>query len=208
MPVALAAGAVLAACSEAPPTRTFDYYMANELALESTLVRCNADRMRTRGDPDCINARIAVERLAKMEEEAVRQRQKAEALRARAAKLRQERLEQERLRGARESRSEPAYREDNYAEDPYAGTYSYLDSGSAPSAQTAGSGPDPGDGSDMSQMPGAGEGAGPGNEGLTPPASKPIEADEVRAEIRRLEEELRRRREANQQAPEDDESGA
>ncbi len=198
--VALAAGAVLAACSEAPPARTFDYYMANELALESTLVRCNADRMRTRDDPDCINARIAVERLAKMEEEAVRARQKAEALRARAAKLRQERLEQERLRAARESRSEPTYREDNYAEDPYAGTYPYPGSEPADLIWSGTGGASP--------APPAGELPVVADDGVAPPASKPIEADEVRAEIKRLEEELRHRREANQQARDDGDSGA
>ena len=95
LPLALAAGAILAACSEEPPARTIDYYMANELALESTLVRCNADRMRTRDDPDCINARKAVDRMAKMEEEAVRERRKAQARKERAKKLREERLRAE-----------------------------------------------------------------------------------------------------------------
>lgn len=67
-----------AACSprKIPPMTVADF-MEDRVKLDGVLMKCNQDPARARNDADCMNARIAVERLAS-ETEASRQAKSAE----------------------------------------------------------------------------------------------------------------------------------
>jgi len=66
----LLAAALLAACgNDAPPPRTVTEFVENPILLEAAMVRCSRDRVETRYDQECINAREAVNRLQAKEEE-------------------------------------------------------------------------------------------------------------------------------------------
>ncbi len=69
--ILLAAGASLVACSEPPPPRSVQEFLDNPIILEAALVRCAQNRVETRYDDECINARQA-NRLVMAEEEAKR----------------------------------------------------------------------------------------------------------------------------------------
>lgn len=58
-----------AACVPEPPPRTTADFLDDPIALDATLARCNADRTRTRRDPECQNAREAAQRISVAEEE-------------------------------------------------------------------------------------------------------------------------------------------
>lgn len=62
----------LGACSEEIPPRSVDEFIANPILLEATVVRCSQNRTETRYDPECVNAREAVSRMAAREEQAGR----------------------------------------------------------------------------------------------------------------------------------------
>ena len=61
----LAAVAVLAACSprRIPPMSVSDL-MEDRVLLDGVLMKCNGDPAKARSESDCLNARIAIERLA------------------------------------------------------------------------------------------------------------------------------------------------
>ncbi len=65
-PLLVAIGVV--ACSEGPQPRTVSDFLEDPIGLEATLTRCNADRGRTRDEPECVNAREANNRLAAEEQ--------------------------------------------------------------------------------------------------------------------------------------------
>jgi hypothetical protein len=61
------AAAVVAAAACSPrriPPLTVTDLMEDRVALDGVLLKCNADPVKARTDSDCMNARIAVERLA------------------------------------------------------------------------------------------------------------------------------------------------
>jgi hypothetical protein len=61
----------LAACSprRIPPMSVTDL-MENRVTLDGVLMKCNQDPYKARTDSDCLNARIAIERLASRSEPA------------------------------------------------------------------------------------------------------------------------------------------
>jgi hypothetical protein len=62
--------AILLGCAEqAPPAHTVTEFVENPILLEAALVRCSQDRRESRYDPECINAREAVNRIEAKEEE-------------------------------------------------------------------------------------------------------------------------------------------
>jgi hypothetical protein len=67
-----------AACSprKIPPMTVADF-MDDRVKLDGMILKCNQDPVRARGDSDCMNARIAVDRL-ESESEALRQAKSAE----------------------------------------------------------------------------------------------------------------------------------
>ena len=66
----LIAASLVAACAEkAPPPRSVTEFVDNPILLEAAMVRCSRNRTETRYDPECMNARAAVERIEAREEE-------------------------------------------------------------------------------------------------------------------------------------------
>jgi membrane protein involved in colicin uptake len=66
----LIAASLLAACAkEGPPPRSVNEFVENPMLLEAAMVRCSRNRTETRYDPECMNARAAVERIEAREEE-------------------------------------------------------------------------------------------------------------------------------------------
>jgi hypothetical protein len=69
-PITLLAALALAGCEE-PQPRTVAEFMADEVALYGTLARCETEPAAG-ADPECRNARQAAERIAAIEERAMR----------------------------------------------------------------------------------------------------------------------------------------
>lgn len=64
--------AVLAACAEERRPRSAIEFIDNPIMLEAAMVRCSQDRSKTRYDPECVNARQAVQQIEAKEEAARR----------------------------------------------------------------------------------------------------------------------------------------
>ncbi len=75
----------LGACSEEQPPRSVEEFIENPNLLEATVVRCSQNRSETRYDPECVNAREAVSRMAAREEQAGRAALEEQSNRKRAA---------------------------------------------------------------------------------------------------------------------------
>ena len=76
---------LLGACSEEQPPRSVNEFLENPILLEATVVRCSQNRSETRYDPECVNAREAVSRMAAREEQAGRAALEAQSVRKREA---------------------------------------------------------------------------------------------------------------------------
>lgn len=61
------AGILLAGCSEPPPPVSTAEFMENPRLLEATMVRCGQNRAEMKYEPECVNARDAVNRLERVE---------------------------------------------------------------------------------------------------------------------------------------------
>jgi hypothetical protein len=71
---------MLAGCAEkAPPPRTVAEFVDNPILLEAAMVRCSRDRVESRYDPECVNAREAVKIVESKEEEVRRRELEAES---------------------------------------------------------------------------------------------------------------------------------
>lgn len=62
---------LLAGCTKEPVARTVTELLENPIMLEATMVRCAQDRVKTKYDAQCVNAREAVKYI-EVKEEAVR----------------------------------------------------------------------------------------------------------------------------------------
>ncbi len=69
---------LLAGCSQERPPRTTSEFLDSPIMLEAAMVRCSQDRVKTRYDAECINAREAVKQIEAKEEAA--RKVEAEAL--------------------------------------------------------------------------------------------------------------------------------
>ncbi len=103
----VAAALVLSACAEEPPPRSVQQFLDNEILLEAAIARCSRNRVETRYEAECVNAREAIKIIearldAKRREEfEARSEQKRRAFRetqAAAAEARRRAAEQQRLR--------------------------------------------------------------------------------------------------------------
>ena len=103
----LTCAVILGACGKEPAPRTVTEFVQDPILLESALLRCTQKRAESRYDPECINAREAVKRVAAENEMARRSElekqseQKREALRRTqqaAAEARRRALEEEKRR--------------------------------------------------------------------------------------------------------------
>lgn len=72
-------------CGKEPPPRTVSEFMEDPILLEATMVRCGQDRAATRYEPECVNARDAVDRIAAAREQQRRRELEAESERKRQA---------------------------------------------------------------------------------------------------------------------------
>jgi hypothetical protein len=86
-----------AACSPRPvPPVTVTDLMEDRVSLDGVLMKCNQNDSKTRTNVDCVNARIAVERLASQSDAAEEAKRAAEFERSREQlRLSQERQRQE-----------------------------------------------------------------------------------------------------------------
>lgn len=107
----LLCAAVLCACTEEAPPRSVTEFMDDQLLLEAALLRCTQNRLESRYDAECINAREAVklleakeaqarqaelEALSERKRESLRRTQQAAAeARRRAAEMERQREELE-----------------------------------------------------------------------------------------------------------------
>ena len=103
----VAAALVLAACTEEPPPRSVQEFVDNSILLEAALVRCARDRVETRYEAECVNAReaskiiearedaIRRERFDAMSDKKLRARRETQAA---AAEARRRAAEDQRLR--------------------------------------------------------------------------------------------------------------
>lgn len=94
---------LLAACTEDPPPRSVTEFMENPILLDATMVRCGQNRAETKYDPECINARDAVERLAVAADAARREELEAQSERKRQALRRAQEAAAEARRRAHEA---------------------------------------------------------------------------------------------------------
>ena len=84
------------------PSLTVEDLMEDRVMLDGVLLKCDKDPVRARNNSDCLNARIAIERLAKTHEDpTVEQKRKAEFERSRE----QLRLAQEKMRQEQEAKT-------------------------------------------------------------------------------------------------------
>jgi len=79
--IGLAAGCA----PEEPPVRTTTEFVDSPILLEAAIVRCQQDRLASRYDQECINAREAVSRIQAKEEDARRVELEARSKRKRDA---------------------------------------------------------------------------------------------------------------------------
>lgn len=119
-----------AGCAPKPlPPPTVSDLMEDRVALDGVLIQCNEDPAKARTRPDCLNARIAVERLAREADPAEQAKREAEF------EVRRDRLRaaQEKLRQEQEERSKV---------DPYAMPVAPVDATSPPAAPAKGASED------------------------------------------------------------------
>ena len=92
----------IAACSprRIPPMTVTDL-MEDRVTLDGVLMKCNQNQSKARTDSDCLNARIAIERLASQTEPAEEAKRRQEFERSRE----QLRLAQEKQRQEREAKT-------------------------------------------------------------------------------------------------------
>jgi len=179
----------LAACAEEVPPTPVEEYMTDRPLLDSTLARCNADRVGSLDDRDCSNARRAVERLWRQQEQERREAREKEFERKREALRAQADREQAVLEEQRKIREALQREEEIY------GGVSFSDSVTEPGANNAVDPPaqvtgTAGDGGAEPQQFGSKE-----NTADTPqPESAPVDP------LQAVEDELAKRREAAQQA--------
>jgi hypothetical protein len=99
----LIAASLVAACAEkTPPPRSVNEFVDNPILLEAAMVRCSRNRTETRYDPECMNARAAVERIEAREEEVRRAELEARSEAKRRALRRTQEAQAEARRRAEE----------------------------------------------------------------------------------------------------------
>jgi hypothetical protein len=76
---------MLAGCAKEPPPRTVEEFMLDPILLEATMVRCGQDRSSTKYAVECVNAREAINHIAKAEIVASREELEAQSERKRRA---------------------------------------------------------------------------------------------------------------------------
>ena len=97
---ALILGAAACSPKRIPPMTVTDL-MEDRVTLDGVLMKCNQNQSKARGDADCLNARIAIERLANRNEQA-EEAKRAEEFEHRRDQLR---MSQEKQRHEQEAKA-------------------------------------------------------------------------------------------------------
>ena len=82
---AILLASLVSACGKEDPPPSVAEFMDDRILLEATIVRCGEDRLTSRYEPECVNAREAAELIGKAEEQARREALEAESARKREA---------------------------------------------------------------------------------------------------------------------------
>ena len=104
--------ASLWACSDEVPPPSVGAFMDDSVLLDATMVRCSADRAKTKYEPECVNAREAINRLERAAEVERRAALEAQSERKRRALRRTQEAASAARRRAEEAeraRQEAAY---------------------------------------------------------------------------------------------------
>ncbi len=112
LPLFLSSAVLAVGCAEPPPPPSVGDYVANKILLDAALAKCGQDRARLKYTQECVNAREASNRIAKLEEEQRSEVLEAQSERKRAALRRAQMAAAEARRRADEAarmREEAAY---------------------------------------------------------------------------------------------------
>lgn len=189
--------AVLAGCSEKePPVRTVTEFVENPILLEAAMVRCSRDRRESRYDPECVNAREAVNRIEAREEETRRAELEARSESKRRALRRMQEAQAEAQRRAAEA--ERLRREAEYLAQfgvlppsDEGGDSNEFEEGNAPIAVV----PEAGVDAQSSEVYGKPLTAGDGSNAPAARTEPVEESPETPADLQGIREELKRRSE-------------
>ncbi|MEM7502640.1 MAG: EexN family lipoprotein [Pseudomonadota bacterium] len=102
----------VAGCAEEQPPPSVQEFMNDAVLLDATMVRCSVNRAQTKYEPECMNAREAINRVARAEEAERRASLEAQSERKRQALRRTQEAAAEARRRAAEAarlREEAAY---------------------------------------------------------------------------------------------------
>lgn len=110
---------MLAACSKELPPRTVSEFRENSILLEATMVHCAQNRSLRKYEVECVNAREAINLIAREEAEASRERLEAQSERKRRALRRAQ-------EAAAEARRRAAAAEKQRLEAEYLGQFDAL----------------------------------------------------------------------------------
>lgn len=170
----------MTACSEPPPPVSVAEFMENPRLLEATMVRCGQNRSEMKYEAECVNARDAVNRLERAEEQERKARLEAQSER----KRQQLRATQEAAAAARRRAEEERRRRE---EAEYLGMFEESPAGEVTTAPQSGAAtPPPADSPAGSVEPLPEETA-------AAPVAAPADAQE--SDLASIREELRRRQE-------------
>ena len=175
----MALGLVLA-CSEPPPPPSVDQLMSDKVLLDATMIRCGADRATRKYEPECVNARDAINRIARQEEDERRAALEAQSERKRNALRRTQQaatLARRRAEEAARRREEEAYLM-QFGESP--GSTEARQAGDAAISPTPNSG--------APERPAPVEEALPAPEDSTPQAPQEQDLQSIRDELKRRQE--------------------
>jgi len=191
--VTISAAILLSACAEEIPPTPVEVFMTDRALLDSTLSRCSVDRAASLDDRECSNARRAVERLWRQQEQEKQEAREREFERKREALRAQADREQALLEEQRKIREALQREAEIYGGVSFGGD-SLAEPGASPSAEQDASPAEEG-----ASRPGNGDGGLQQTEvqGVSDDASRsPLEpADSLQA----VEDELAKRREAVEQ---------
>lgn len=201
--------AAASGCDSEPPARTVQEFVDNPILLEAAVVRCAANRLETRYEAECVNAREAVKRVDAAKAEARRAELEAQSERKRLQLRRTQQAAAEARRLAAEDqrrREEAAYLAQfgDLPPDAAAGADAGVDglTGNAPGAVL----PEPLPQEPFAAEPVVSPDAAPAPVSAPPEPNAPAAdvvpetpPDDTPADLEAIREELRRRGEQNDQ---------
>jgi hypothetical protein len=195
---------LLAACAQEAPPPSVTAFMEDPILLDATMVRCTQNRAEKKYEPECVNAREAVDRLAVAAERSRRERLDAQFERKRQALRRAQEAAAEARRRAAEAEAERQQAEYLFGGTPEVGTGGTSDVGTgvtpgiaagAPPEVAAGTTPGIAAGTDGQEA--APGGAPPATSPIAVPGEEPAAASGTGLEA--VREALQERQEAAQQ---------